>query len=312
MDQNFTPIPNSLANIPEFNTSSTQSAPIKKKRFGLEDIYLVVSASIFILSIGVLMQSQNFTASSDAKMRRTIDIQPKKVQISKDYPKKYKDETIAETIYTSAEKTPGLPAENKEAYIKKQVMKFYAYKDTLAQNQSSPNKELVPVSFQDIEDGVKVFEPLLLENVISKGFFGYIQIKFSGMADEQKLKEQYGDLNEKAKNIIKKYQQMFVLGEFSPQQIIDISNRDEEILTLNDREKNAFIDSYDATKNPFEDDGFNTFLFSQQVNQISDPYQLTKDNTPYAYVIVYPSKLSKKEFSSLEEILKEKENNFGY
>lgn len=307
MEQNFTPLDPSMT-IPSFE----KEAPLKKK-IRLDSIYLIFSVCIFVLSMGLFINSTRFTTTSDAKPIQNVPTAAPKKTVSSVFPKSYKNENIPLSIYDNLNNYPDIPAVDGEEYVKTQVMKFYVYKNILEQNNESSASALIPQSYRDIKDGLTVMEPIIEQNVLSKAYFGYIKARFAGAADASDLNKKYGDLQVKAENVIKRYQQMFVAGDYTAQQIIDVSNKDEELLMLNDREKNQFIDDYDATKKIFQDKKFDEFLFSQQENQLSDLYTLENGNSsPEAFIIVYPSKILKKKYNSIEKMIEEQAANFSY
>lgn len=312
MVQNSTPLDSSM-NIPDFaQTQATSTTPTKKK-FKFDDIYLIFSGVLFVLSLGLMINSRNFTATSDAKATRDLTVVPRNQTVNKSFPKSYKEEKIPTTVYQNLTTFADIPAKGSDEYVKTQIIKFYVYKDILQESRDSTPAALIPKTYKDIYDGVQIMEPIIKDNLLSKAFFGYIQATFAGMTDESSLKEKYGDLNGKAKAIIKRYQQLFVAGSYSPNQIIDISNKDEELLLLNNREQNKFVDDYDSTKTIFSDKGFNDFIFSQQQDQLSDIYTLLDENkNPQAYIIVYPSKLIIKKYSTLEKLIEDRASNFAY
>ncbi len=311
MEQNSTPLDPSF-NIPSLDQSALPSIPTKRK-FKFDTIYLIFSASIFVMSLGLMINSSLLSTTSDAKMIKLIPTTTTKKPPLASFPKSYKNEKIASTVYENLASVSDIPSTGKDDYIKTEVMKFYIYKDILEENSEASPAALIPKKFKDIEDGVKIMESVIKEHLLSQAFFGYVQVKFDGQADVESLKVKYGDLDMKAKNIMRRYQQMFVEDNYSSNQIIDISNKDEELLTLNDREKNQIIDNYNSTKKLFEDKGFDEFLFSLQQNQISDLYTLhTKDNKPEAYLIVYPTKILVKKYNSLDNIIEQRSANFSY
>lgn len=311
MEQNTTP-PDSSLDIPEFQSTSETTSISPKKKFKFDDIYLILSAFVFVLSLGLMINSRNFSSTTDANARRDLTIVQRNSTVNSAFPKSYKSEKIPSTIYENLDSYPDIPKTEKDEYVKTQVMKFYVYKDVLQENSESKKEDLLPIIYKDIYDGVQAMEPIIKDNLLSKSYFGYIQAKFAGTTDEAELKEKLGDLDTKAKAIIKRYQQMFVAGSYTPNQIIDISNKDEELLLLNSREQNRFVDDYDSTKKIFTDVEFNDFIFSQQENQLSDVYTLLDENkNPQAYIIVYPSKIINKKYSSLEKLIEERANNFA-
>lgn len=309
MEQNFTPLDSSF-NIPSFQPEPP-SPPPNRKKIQLDTIYLISAASIFVLSLGLLINSSRLTTTSEAKSIPLITSVPKQNNVGKNLPKTFKNESIPLSIYENLSNYPDVPSDGRDEYVKMQVMKFYIYKDLLQQNNSSNAAVLIPKTYKDIKDGVNAMEPIIKQNLLSRAYFGYIKATFANGTGEEALQKKYGNLKTKAETVIKRYQQMFVEGDFSAQQIIDVSNKDEELLLLNNREKSEFVDDYDSTQKIFLDKGFNDFLFSQQENQLSDLYTLHDEkDTPVAYIIVYASKILKKKYNSLEQIIEENSGNF--
>ncbi len=311
MELNYTPLDPSMMKTDTNNTVPPSLFPKKKVQF--DTIYLIFSGALFVLSLGVMMSTSSIKSTTDAKTPPVESAVTPIAAIKYDFPETYKQESIPLTVYENLNSFSDIPVEGREEFVKTQVMKFYIYKDVLQENAESSAEALIPKTFQDIRDGVAAMEPVVKENLLSKAFFGYIKVRFAGSADEEALKGRFGDLEKKAGAVIKRYQQMFVTGEYTPNQIIDISNRDEELLTLNNREQNEFLDDYDSTRQIFNDPAFDDFLFEQQVNQLSDLFTLHSiDQKPHTYIIVYPTKLLKKKYISLEKLIEEKAVNFTF
>ena len=82
------------------------------------------------------------------------------------------------------------------------------------------------------------------------------------------------------------------------------ANSDNELMLLNNNWKAEYLRSYTADKKLFyTDSGFHSFLFNQEVNKVSQIYELN-DEKPFgtfAYLIIYPTRINKRVYMTLDE-----------
>lgn len=157
-------------------------------------------------------------------------------------------------------------------------------------------------------------ENTIRNNVISKADFSYIQARYRILNNLDDLKQKYGDLDERAKAVIGRYEQLFVDPNYTVEQIMDVSNKDEELMALTNGEQNQTVTNYDGDSNIVVlDPTFPDFVFSQKENQVSDLHTLvTHDGQTYGYMIIYPTRIEKRQYSSIAQIIKEFSPNFNY
>ncbi len=302
-----------LKNIPDFTQSVTVAQPKKKLNISLTNIILTIAAILFVASVAFWVSTQSLTTNTQATMEtQMVNLPSATPTPSNNYPKSFKGQPIPENIYADAVSSTEIPDSDKIEYVNRQIMKYYLYGEISTENELG---EPQPVgTFAELSDAVAKLEDTIKNKFFSSADFAFIHIRFAGAGANPELKNLYPSPENKAEEVIKRYQQSLVLGELSPEQIIAATENDEELKNFSSQIKNEIITGYSAEKSLFsEDSGFNGFLFSQPANQVSNVYTV-KDASkmPVAYVIVYPTKVTKLEYDSIDEMITEHKKDFAY
>lgn len=300
----FTPLNTSGMNYTRLDVKS-----FKKKHYssGLKNginFLMVFSVSAFLLSASYYVQQTQFSSSSRAAVPR-----PTQMPLGDVFPKAYKDEVvpkniIADLVQSAKSKDVTYP----QTYAKDRIVKYYIYKDVLSENNIPlPNNE-------NIDDYVDEMEDLIKQHLLSKADFAYVMARFKNQPDISELTEKYGNLEDRAKTIMDTYTKLFNDPNYSPEQVVEAANKDEQLIAMNLGEENRFIKEYGVNQTVIIDDPtFQDFIFSQKEGSVSPAYILkTGSGDPFGYVIVYPTSLSVRKFNSINTIISEKYPYFKY
>jgi hypothetical protein len=230
------------------------------------------------------------------------------------YPKSYKDTEIPVEIYQQAGLRYHL--ENKtevKEYVINLIHKYYIYKDFLAA-EKIPYSAQFPVTFSAIEADVPRMESLVQQNMVTYVDFAFIKARFRYAPEEERIQRLYGDLKVKARAKLEEYRQLFSAENADPAVIIDAANHDIDLITLNNNEGNRIELHYTPDKELFfTDKKFNSFLFAQKQKVVSSIFTLHGvANDEYAYVIVYPIVMQKKQYMNIDELLTDNVSYFKY
>lgn len=230
------------------------------------------------------------------------------------YPKSYKNIEIPLEIYKQAEsryRKEG-KAQVKE-YIINEMYKYYIYNDYLKEEGIAFTGQF-PITFKNIEIDVPKMEQLIQENLVTYVDFAYIKARFKYAPEEERIQRIYGDLKVKAREILEKYKVQFSQENVNPAAIIDAANNDIDLMTLNNNEGNRIESHYTPEKELFfTDKKFNSFVFAQKKGIVSNIFTLHGTaGDEYAYVIVFPIVVQKKQFTSSEELINTNVKYFKY
>lgn len=300
----FTPLNMSGANYTRLDVKA-----FKKKHYNSGfrngiNFLMVLSVSAFLLSASYYVQQTQFSSSSRAAAPR-----PSQMPLGDVFPKYYKDEVvpkniIADLVQSGKDKGIKFP----QTYAKERLTKYYIYKDVLAENN-------IPLPTKDnIDDYIDQMEDLIKQYLLSKADFAFVMARFKDQPDVPALTEKYGDLEERAKTIMETYTGLFNDPNYSPSQVVEAANKDEQLIALNLGEENRYIKDYGITQTVLIDDPtFQNFLFNQKEGEVSPAYLLkTTTGNSFAYVIVYPTSMTVRKFNSLNTVISEKYPYFKY
>ena len=306
-----------MQDIPDFTPLNTTGAnytrldikEFKKKHYntGLKNginFLMVLSVSAFLLSASYYVQQTQFSSSSRAAGPR-----PSQTPLGDVFPKYYKDEVVPKNIITDlVQSAKAKDVKFPQTYAKERITKYYIYKDVLTENN-------IPLPTKDnIDDYIDQMEDLIKQYLLSKADFAFVMARFKDQPNVPELTEKYGDLEERAKAIMDTYTGLFNDPTYSPSQVVDAANKDEQLIAMNLGEENRYIEDYGVTQTVLIDDPtFQDFLFKQKEGEVSSPYLLkTTTGNPFAYVIVYPTSMTVRKFNSLNTIISEKYPYFKY
>lgn len=282
-----------------------------KKRFHVTDLFLVLSVISFLLSISYYVGNSKFYSNSQAANRLTPVTRPTGSNVK--YPKSYKDERIPQTIFVQVKNSlTDFSPKEKDEKAKDIVMRYYAYKDVLAENElASESSEL---DSKSLPEEVSQMEQIIAENLLSTADFGYVHARFKYASNEAELQNLYGNLKERAKSLTERYVELFNNSSYTVKQIVDVANKDEELSAINEGRDNQYLKNYTSIQGAWQKDkDFHKFLFEQEPKKISDIYTLKVDgDKPFAYLVVYVDKVEQKKYYSADQILEEKITQFVY
>lgn len=300
----FTPLNTSGINYTRLDVKS-----FKKKHYssGLKNginFLMVFSISAFLLSASYYVQQTQFSSSSRASTPR-----PTQMPLGDVFPKAYKDEVVpANIINDLIQSAKSKDIKFPQTYAKERITKYYIYKDVLSENNIPlPNNE-------KIDDYIDEMEDLIKQHLLSKADFAYVMARFKNQPDIEQLTEKYGNLEDRAKTIMDTYTSLFNDPSYSPEQVVEAANTDEQLIAMNLGEENRFIKNYGENQTVIIDDPtFHDFIFSQKEGSVSSAHVLkTGSGSPFAYIIVYPTSLSVRKFNSINTIISEKYLYFKY
>lgn len=230
------------------------------------------------------------------------------------YPKSYKNSEIPVEIYKQA--SLRYHVENKtevKNYVINLIHKYYIYKDFLS-TEKIPFTAQFPVTFSTIEADVPVMESLVQQNMVTYVDFAFIKARFRYTPEEERLQRIYGDLKAKARSKLDEYRQKFSGENIDAAAIVNEANHDIDLISLNNNEGNRIETHYTPDKELFfTDKKFNTFLFAQKQGVVSNIFTLHgATNDEYAYVIVYPTMIQRKQYTTSDELVMNNLQNFKY
>lgn len=318
MEENSTPVNYTKINLADFNYPQMpdfNDRPAQKpaKKFGLSNVFLVMSILAFVFAVSFYVQSSRFETTSRANLNPTL------APISE-----LDEKTILPRAYGAEDIDPAIVNDLKEAaqaegvkfpdmYVKDKLIRYYIYQETMEKNELTLPEEFANEQKLTPEK-LNAMEQLIKDNLVSVADFAYVTARFKILNKQEELEKTYGDLDERAKAVIGRYEQLFIDPSYTVDQIMDIANKDEELLALaNDQPVNLITD-YHGDNNTFVlDPSFPEFLYAQTVNQVSDLHTMTTlEGQKYGYVIVYPTRIEKKTYDSLNDLIQQRSPNFIY
>lgn len=316
MEDNSTPVNYTKLNLSDFNFPQVpefneKPAPQPSKKLGLSNVFLVVSGLAFVFAISYYVQSSRFETTSRATINPTMSPEIDEKTL---LPRAYGEEDVAPAIVDDLKEAA--QQENvkfPDMYVKDKLVRYYIYKDVMEENDLKLPEEMEAEQKLTLEK-LNAMEQIIKDNLVSSADFAYITARFKILNKQAELEQTYGDLDERAKAVIGRYEQLFIDPSYTVDQIIDIANKDEELLALSNNQQITPITDYKGDTNVFVlDPSFSDFLYAQPINQLSELHTMTTlENVPFGYVIIYPTKIEKRTYNSLNDLIKERTQNFIY
>lgn len=294
-------------------TSDLKPAPTKV-------IVIVSGVVIVILLVVTLIVSGRRSSSSGATPTPSVtenggsgssDSPLSSPKISANFPTSYNNSPISKEFYTQGIAQYGNSSTSKsDTYIATMVKNYYAYSDALKENKIAISP--APKDFKSLEAQVPVLQSQVEANLLSSADFAYIKARYRYHPHASFVEYKFGDLKTKAFAKINYYRDLLLSAKYTPENLVAISNNDEELMLLNNYEKNEFRTNYTAAGGLFfTDKKFHDFLFSQKANTLSEIYQLKSiDSTDYAYLLVFPTNVTNRKYRTIAELLADKDKNF--
>ena len=226
-------------------------------------------------------------------------------------PKLYKDIPIPQELYTQGfQRYQDVKAAETRRYILNRVQRYYIFRDYI-QGHNLSFQFIFPLTFVALEKEVPRMEKLLEEQAVTNIDFAYIKARFRYSPAEESAKAKFGDLDTKARQMIEAYRQKFLAANPDVQQIVNDSNQDADLMLLNNDEPNEYKTGFKPNDRIFfTDRHIKPFLFAQTAGKVSEVYTLhSVDDSEYAYLIIYIVNGQKRDYSSLDEIVRQ---NVGF
>jgi hypothetical protein len=241
------------------------------------------------------------------------------------YPKSYNGKTIPSSVYSEGESKYSFVSnkQKQKTYIIDRVGKYYMYTDLLT--EKGIQVEAVPsnVTFDLIEKKVPELEKKVRTELVDNVDFTFIKAWTTTDQNDFKtqLRAKYGgdDLTSAADEKLTMYKERLQNGE-PIETVLLASNVDQELLMLNNNEENLKITNYvrddnfvkDMQNMRVNDPGFNTFIFGQNANEVSEIYDIGDDTKKIRKILIYATLVEKNEYPSLLEIYQRKNNLFSF
>lgn len=256
-------------------------------------------------SIGTLVNADSATIpQSLAFMTVTV----------KNYPKTYNGKTIPQSIYNEAnESYKGVEQQKLKNYVINRVVLYYIMRDVLKENEIPFTDIGDNPTFSQIESALPDLKKEVDENLLSSADFAFIKAYHNYFNNDQQAREKFGDnIQPKAMEIITNYRDELLKNRDNPQIVIDKANSDADLSLLTNGEQAKYITNYFADLNNVADQGeyiydeeFDDLLFQMREGDVSPVIGLNSQS-PYMYVVVYPTKISIKKYQSLKDIVSQR------
>jgi hypothetical protein len=291
---------------------------------------LIVTVVVFVASIGfVISAPSNKTvpsakASSDSLRKTDIASVP---SITMDltsqiqsYPITFKGERIPDAVVADAlKKFTDVPEVAKKNYIINRIVLYYAMKDALQGANVSFKDIDGTITFDKIENVLPELKATVDKNLLSTADYAFIKVFFNTMDNiDVATKELGDDLQPVALETINKYHKKLEDNPSDYLNIMDEANKDTTVQLLTNQEANVYIKDYYADLNNlpeqapyiFEEE-FDNILFKLPEGKVSDVITLNSI-VPYMYLVVYPTRITTKQYQSLRNLISDKSSLFTY
>lgn len=297
----------------------------------LINIFLLFSFIVFVGAITFAIQrtttSTNTRASSDGlptevKSGSILPIAAEELSYTQGFskvPKQFKGEEVPAVYLEDALKMYSqLPKEEVERYAANRVIMYYSLKQAL-QDTNISFTETANAGFWDIEQRVKELQTTVRKNILSVADYALLKAQYRANANLEEVKAAFGsDAEPVARQKIEEYQKKLAEDPSNFEVILHQANTDEQMMILNNKEKNKVFRGYTADNNdiPIQenyifDAEFDDILFSQVAGQTSPVLQLNSQ-VPYVYFVIYPIKIEEKKYRSSSEIVQSYIKDFTF
>ena len=297
----------------------------------IPNIFLMVAVLVFSISFAYSINRTARTTGSRASERIIYEV-PNRKEISTSafkevtkYPTSYNNQTIPQQLFIEGEqKYSSVKNRNELAtYLIDRVSSYFMYNNFLKEN-GVPTKEIDTntLTFSQLETELLQLEKKVISNYVTSVDFKYIYVKFADYAFPDKITKKYSTLDnakKEAEVLIKKYQSDLRTNTNKDSVFANAKKDDKLFLHNNDLVllsfQNYTIDQNFLQEINLYDDGMgiNKFIEKQlKEKTVSEIYTLRNNSLPYAYLLIYPSQISQKQYSSIKTIYNEKKSLFTY
>jgi hypothetical protein len=232
------------------------------------------------------------------------------------YPTTYKEKAIdAKFAQQGEEKYKDLPDAERRAKVTNVLILYYAFADIIAENGMEAIGS--DTSFDTMEQAVGSMYVEVRGKLVHQADYAYIKADMipAAIAAEGETQRDNAAL---ALEKIQQYRTRLQANPSGYQAVLDEANTDPVLSLLNNYERNEYVTNYvDDDNNVLGhyplifDEEFDDKLFTLQQGQVSEIIVLNSLN-PYRYVVVYPTRIEKKKYQSIEDAVKERLSLFAF
>lgn len=302
--------------------------------------FLIVCLIIFVISMAVSTRinsrspetqadnvRQSTQSSTEISSFASIYSQTQDLPLpdNRGYPSQYNETPIPSRIYEQAEEQyeDFQDKEKLREYITSKVMRYYIYKDVIQENSIEVD-ERVPdnPTFSDIERLVVLYEDKLKETVVRSIDFGYIYAYYDNShRDSVDPDLNIDNIKETSLELLSTYRQEFSTENADPETVIDQSNDDSTLRKINRHDTSKILSLYTSDEDFMfslnipagNTQEFNSFLFNLTDGVVSEQFTiLDESEKDIGAIIIYPFTVRQNTYSSLQELIGEKESQFSY
>lgn len=314
-DSHYTELPAGVVNASHATFVSPDDM-YKKKRdpSRLANIALVLSFVMLVGALGfAVTRSQqttgtraDFDSSLVAKQSSAEQLLEKYSRLTPDvisYPKTYNGKTIKPELAQQGEqKYQSIPAAERTKIIANKIVLYYAFDAMLKSKQIDVGAK--DDTFENLENSL-----LLMYDAVKSTFLHQADYVFVHADFEMETVEQENTLQEVAYSTLSIYHSKMVANPSAYQTVLDEANADVTLGELNGWARNEYVQNYVDDDNDvigqyplLFDEDFDDILFMQKQGEVSKVF-LINSIAPYRYFFVYPTRIEKKEYQSMTEIM---------
>jgi len=329
-EHRYTNLPSSVnnsshgGNYPPYNNKYS-----KTSQFGrFANILLIVGIITFVSSLAFAITRTPETTGSQASTDTLDPSGLADMPVStafltrsiEDFPRTYNGITISSALYADANRKLFTVLEDKKKkYIINRVSLYYVMRDVLKTNGIVFTDTGESPTFDQIETALPGMKQTVDKNLVSTADFALVKAYTLTFRNDDKARATFGeDLKPKAIELIEKYRDQMEANPSNLQSVVDAANTDPELQLLTNGEKVEYFKDYFADLNNVPeqdnyiyDEEFDEILFKLQPNQVSPVLSLNSQNE-YLIFAVYPTRIEKKKYQSLKDIIAEKLSLFEY
>ncbi len=319
-EHHYTDLPPSVVHPPKPDMSDSFARFV--------NIFLVLGVVVFVASLAFAItrtpETTGSRASTDtldpsqlAEMPESTAFLTKTIE---NYPRSYNGVTIPASLYTEADrKLFTVQEDRRKKYIINRVTLYYVMRDVLKAHEVNFTDPGESPSFEQLENSLPAMKQAVDQNLLSIADFALVKAYSLTFRNDDRARAKFGeDLRPKARELIEKYRSQMEANPSDLETVVNAANRDADLQLLTNGETVEYFKDYFADLNNVPeqdnyiyDEEFDDILFSLTPNQVS-PVLTLNSQAEYLYFVVYPTRIEKKEYQSLKDIVAEKLSLIGY
>ncbi|MCX7996494.1 MAG: hypothetical protein N2691_01895 [Patescibacteria group bacterium] len=327
-DSNFTHLPPGVAHDSRSPVLSVneQRKRSRKPLTALSNLVIVLGIVSLIGSLAYAITGRQNTTATRAATDPLVAASVQQVPLStleltrgfSTIPVSYKGTPIPSNLAEEGRKLyPDMSEDQRTAYIINRIVLYYLLKDVLDENGIEYRKIEGDVTFAAIENSLPNMKSQFDFNLLHRADYVFLKVYFVAFDNDYRAREKFGpNLQEKALAVISSYRDKLAANPANYQEILDEANADQDVILLTNGEMNIHVRGYFADLNnvPAQDyyiydEEFDQLLFSLPVNQVSEVLTLNS-TSPYMYIVVYPTRIEKKKYLSIKDVIAERMSQF--